>query len=104
MKRCPQCNPVETDEALKFCRVDGATLVSDSSSVGAVAGTAQPGSSADVSEVHTALGDKDQAFAELEKSYRNRDWFRQRLKVDPFMDSLRDDPRFAEMVKRIGLP
>jgi hypothetical protein len=30
MKRCPQCNRVETDEALKFCRVDGATLVSDS--------------------------------------------------------------------------
>lgn len=26
MKRCPQCNRVETDEALKFCRVDGAPL------------------------------------------------------------------------------
>ena len=26
MKRCPQCNRVETDEALKFCRIDGATL------------------------------------------------------------------------------
>jgi TolB-like protein/Tfp pilus assembly protein PilF len=33
MKRCPQCNRVEADEALKFCRVDGATLVSDSSSI-----------------------------------------------------------------------
>ncbi len=30
MKRCPQCNRVETDEALKFCRVDGATLVIES--------------------------------------------------------------------------
>lgn len=27
MKRCPQCNRIETDEALKFCRIDGATLV-----------------------------------------------------------------------------
>jgi len=27
MKRCPQCNRVETDEALKFCRVDGTPLV-----------------------------------------------------------------------------
>ena len=27
MKRCPQCNRVETDEALKFCRIDGAALV-----------------------------------------------------------------------------
>ena len=31
MKRCPQCNRVETDEALKFCRVDGAVLVADES-------------------------------------------------------------------------
>lgn len=27
MKRCPQCNRIENDDALKFCRVDGATLV-----------------------------------------------------------------------------
>ena len=32
MKRCPQCNRVESDEAVKFCRVDGAVLVSDSTS------------------------------------------------------------------------
>lgn len=34
MKRCPQCHRVETDEALKFCRVDGAELISDSGSIG----------------------------------------------------------------------
>jgi hypothetical protein len=33
MKRCPQCNRVETDAALKFCRVDGATLMTDSSAI-----------------------------------------------------------------------
>ncbi len=27
MKRCPQCNRVETDEKLNFCRADGAPLV-----------------------------------------------------------------------------
>jgi TolB-like protein/Tfp pilus assembly protein PilF len=53
MKRCPQCNRVETDEALKFCRVDGATLVSDSSSIEGEAGTEQPASEA--SEVHTSI-------------------------------------------------
>jgi len=31
MKRCPQCNRVESDEALSFCRIDGAPLVNDSS-------------------------------------------------------------------------
>ena len=53
---------------------------------------------------HVALGEKDAAFAELEKAYQAHDWFLQRLKVDPFMDSLRNDPRFADLVKRVGLP
>jgi len=57
-----------------------------------------------VAVVYTALGDKDAAFAELEKAYQAHDWFLQRLKVDPFMDPLRDDPRFNEMVKRLNLP
>jgi TolB-like protein len=55
MKRCPTCNRVESDEALKFCRVDGATLVADSSSIDREAGTAQLGSQADAREVHTSI-------------------------------------------------
>jgi len=55
MKRCPQCNRVENDEALKFCRVDGATLINDSSSFSGEAGTAQLGISPDASEVHTSI-------------------------------------------------
>jgi serine/threonine protein kinase/tetratricopeptide (TPR) repeat protein len=53
---------------------------------------------------YAALGEKDKAFAELEKAYQARDWFLQRLKVDPFLDPLRDDQRFGDLVKRIGLP
>src|ERR1041384_7786275 len=53
MKRCPQCNRVETDEALKFCRVDGATLVNDSSGLGE--GTAQTVSPQDSTELHTSI-------------------------------------------------
>ena len=53
MKRCPQCNRVETDEALKYCRVDGATLVSDSSSIDQEAGTVKLGSGSVSSEVIT---------------------------------------------------
>src|ERR1043166_1541142 len=45
MKRCPQCNRVETDEALKFCRLDGATLVGVSSPLDSEAGTIQLASS-----------------------------------------------------------
>ena len=55
MKRCPQCNRVETDESLKFCRADGATLITDSSSFSSEAGTAQLTPSSDASEVHTSI-------------------------------------------------
>ena len=53
---------------------------------------------------YAALGDKDGAFAELEKAYKNHDWFLQRIKVDPFMDPLRDDPRYEELVERMNFP
>jgi adenylate cyclase len=55
MKRCPQCNRVETDEALKFCRVDGVTLVSDSSAFSNEAGTAQFGTAPSAGELHTSI-------------------------------------------------
>jgi TolB-like protein/Tfp pilus assembly protein PilF len=55
MKRCPQCNRVETDEALKFCRVDGTTLVDPSSPFVSEGATAQLGSESDTSEVHTSI-------------------------------------------------
>ena len=63
MKRCPQCNRVETDEALKFCRVDGGTLVSDSGAISGEVGTAKCGSGALSSEIKTSvLGEKDQTL------------------------------------------
>src|SRR5215471_7715829 len=55
MKRCPQCNRVETDEALKFCRVDGTTLVVDASSISSEVGTAPFDAAGEASEVHTSI-------------------------------------------------
>jgi TolB-like protein/Tfp pilus assembly protein PilF len=57
-----------------------------------------------VANIYAALGEKDKAFAELEKAFENHDWELFRLKVDPLMDPLRDDPRFKAMLKRMGLP
>jgi TolB-like protein len=57
-----------------------------------------------MASMYGALGDKDAAFAELEKAYQNHDWFLQRLKVDPMMDPLRDDPRFDAMVRKLNFP
>jgi len=52
---------------------------------------------------HAALGEKDKAFAELNKSYENREIFMVILKVEPRLDPLREDPRFDDLVKRVGL-
>ena len=54
MKRCPTCNRVETDEALAFCRADGASLVSDSSAIDEGA-TFRFGSQPDPNEAHTSI-------------------------------------------------
>jgi eukaryotic-like serine/threonine-protein kinase len=54
--------------------------------------------------IYAALGDKDQAFAWLEKSIEEHDLITVRLKVDARFDSLRSDPRFAALVRRVGLP
>jgi hypothetical protein len=54
-------------------------------------------------QVYAGLGDKDPAFQWLEKSYQDRSYDITYLKVDPAMDSLRSDPRFHDLLKRVGL-
>ena len=52
---------------------------------------------------YTALGDREQAFAWLDKSFEKRDTQLPRIKVEPHFKALRDDPRFAALVRRVGL-
>ncbi len=54
--------------------------------------------------LYGALGDKESAFASLEKAYAEHDLQLQFLKVDPSFDPLRDDPRFQDLIRRVGLP
>lgn len=54
--------------------------------------------------IYTGLGEKDQAFAWLDKAYDGRDFILVLLKVEPMFDSLRSDPRFAALMRRVGLP
>ena len=49
------------------------------------------------------LGEKDQAFAWLEKGYQERSGWLPWLKQDPLADTLRTDPRFSDLLRRIGL-
>jgi TolB-like protein/Flp pilus assembly protein TadD len=52
---------------------------------------------------YVGLGDKDQAFNWLETAYRERDTVAM-LKAYPFWDSIRSDPRFQDLLRRVGLP
>jgi TolB-like protein/Tfp pilus assembly protein PilF len=52
---------------------------------------------------YLGLGDNEQAFAWLERAYKEHSMILQYIKVHPFFDPLRGDPRFADLVRRVGL-
>jgi tetratricopeptide (TPR) repeat protein len=56
-----------------------------------------------IASIYAGLGDKNQAFAWLEKAYEKRDTFLGFLKVEPAFDPLRSDPRLADLLRRMGL-
>jgi TolB-like protein/DNA-binding winged helix-turn-helix (wHTH) protein len=58
----------------------------------------------DMAVEYALLGDADQAFAWLEKGYQNRLSRTVSFHVYPSLDPIRDDPRFADLARRIGLP
>jgi TolB-like protein/Flp pilus assembly protein TadD len=52
---------------------------------------------------YLGLGDNDQAFASLEQAYKEQSNILQFVKVHPYFDPIRGDPRFADLVRRVGL-
>jgi len=51
--------------------------------------------------LYARLGDKDKAFGFLEKAFRKHSFQIAVLKVQPQLDSLRDDPRYIDLVQRV---
>jgi len=54
--------------------------------------------------IHIGLGEEDRAMEYLEKSYEERSHWLIYLHIDPSMDGLRSDPRFQDLLGRVGLP
>jgi TolB-like protein/Tfp pilus assembly protein PilF len=54
--------------------------------------------------IHAGLGEKDAAFSELEGAFQERATYLLGLKTAAFYDPLRSDPRFDDLLKRLGLP
>ena len=57
-----------------------------------------------IGSIYGQLGDKDRAFEWLEKAYGERDSQLANLRAEPRNDPLRSDPRFKDLLRRIGLP
>ena len=57
-----------------------------------------------VAEIYAGLGDKDEAFRLLEKAYEEHSSSMPFLAVDPFWYGIRSDPRYADLLRRVGLP
>jgi len=47
---------------------------------------------------------KDEAFTWFEKAYQERSWWLMFLKIDPLVNRRRSDPRFNNLIRRIGCP
>ena len=55
-------------------------------------------------EIYAQMGDKERAFAALDRAYQIKDAGLLALKVDPFLDPLRSDPRFTAMLRKMNFP
>ena len=58
----------------------------------------------EIAQLYADLGDKDQAFRWLSTACQERDWQLTGLRTDFLLAPLRSDPRFAELLRKVGLP
>ena len=54
--------------------------------------------------IYAGLGDQDETFRLLEKGYQQRSAGMRYLAIDPFWDNIRSDPRYTDLLRRVGLP
>src|SRR5207253_4380518 len=55
-----------------------------------------------IATIYIGLGMKDEALQYIMKAYAEGSYYMIHLKVDPMLDSLRPDPRFTDVVRRVG--
>ena len=56
----------------------------------------------DFATIYAGLGNKEKAMELLQQCLEQREWQLVFLKVDQFWDNLRDDPKFVELLKKVG--
>jgi TolB-like protein len=58
----------------------------------------------EIAIIHIGLGEKDEAFRSFEKGFQDRSICMPFFKVDPRLDPIRSDPRYADLVRRLAFP
>jgi hypothetical protein len=58
----------------------------------------------EIATYYAELGEKEPAFQWLDTAYREHDYGMETLKTDFKLDPLRSDPRFEELVRKVGIP
>jgi len=58
----------------------------------------------ELADLYAGLGEKDEVFRWLNAAYEERDYQMEGLRTDFQLDPVRSDPRFAELVRKVGLP
>ena len=57
-----------------------------------------------IAQIYNGLGERDETFSWLERGFEQRDPKMVFLKVEPKWNNLRDDPRFQDLLRRVGFP
>ncbi|HTP50552.1 MAG TPA: tetratricopeptide repeat protein [Anaeromyxobacteraceae bacterium] len=63
-----------------------------------------PGHPYEIALVHAWFGERDSAFEWLDRAYASRDWSLADVRYDPFLKPIRDDARYAQLLRRMNLP
>jgi hypothetical protein len=57
-----------------------------------------------VAQLHAFVGDRDAAFAWLDRAFARRDEDLGHVRSNPLVKPLRDDPRYGALLRRMGMP
>jgi hypothetical protein len=54
--------------------------------------------------IYAGLGERDTAFAWLQRAFEDKAWLIDEMNVDPLFDVFRGDPRFDDLIRRMNYP
>jgi len=101
---CNNCTQTIADQAVAFAASGNTKNARDTLRRLEAASKSRYVSSFEIAAVYANLNDIDQAFEFLQKAYDERNYDLPYIRVDSRFDKLRSDPRYADLLRRMGVP